>query len=172
MKKRFLILLLLPLMAFTVTDWFTVKLDERVSINFPAEPETKEMGGNPVWIREIDSNSRCMAMTLDFEKLGMDSAMVAVEMQKPATFEQFKNGVLGQMPGSSVISGKQSVTDGHNTFEYVIDMGKKSPKEFNVMYNRNVFIGSKMYSLSFFEKPGQPREEMRNKFFSSMKVAY
>jgi hypothetical protein len=172
MSKRFLILLLLPLMAYTVADWFTVKLDERVTVSFPAEPLLKESGGNPMWVHETDSTSRYMAMIIDFEKLGMDSAMLANEMQKPETFEQFKNGVLSQMAGASLISGKQSLTEGRNIYEYVFDMGKKDSKEFNIMHNRNIFIGSKLYSLSFFEKPQKPQEALRDRFFSSFKTAW
>jgi hypothetical protein len=159
-------------MAFSVADWFSVKLDERVSVSFPGEPMMKDSGGNPMWVHEGDSISRYMALVIDFEKLGMDSAMLASEMGKPETFEQFKNGVLSQMSGASLISEKQSVTEGRHMYEYVFDMGKKDSNEFNIMHNRNIFIGSKMYSLSFFEKTNKPQEDLRNKFFTSLKTAY
>jgi hypothetical protein len=91
-------------------------------------------------------------------------------MDKPEAFEQFKGGVVGQLAGASVISEKNTTINGRKVFEYLIDMGKKDSSALNRMYNRNIFIGAKMYTLSFFEKNEKPQAELRNKFFNSFKV--
>jgi hypothetical protein len=69
MKKQFLFWLILPLMAFTGIEWVTFSIDERVSIDFPMKPKQSESSGNPVWIADANSDSRCMAMVIEFKNL-------------------------------------------------------------------------------------------------------
>lgn len=168
--KKTLLLLFVPLLAFATADWVNVKLDDRVSVNFPATPDEKEMSGNAVWVADAGPNARCMAMVLDFAKFGMDSVTLAAEMGKEVSFTEFKQGILGQIEGSTLISEKKTTVAGKMCFEYVIDMGKTDTAALNKMYNKNVFIGNKMYSLSFYEKDDKPQPEARNKFFNSFKL--
>lgn len=173
MKKIFFALLALPFLAFVAADWVTVKLDEKVSLSFPAEPEKRDMQGNSVWVQDIDADARCMAMIVDFSKFGMDSAGLAAEMEKDASFADFRQGVLGQIENSKLISEKKSKIKGKTCFEYVINMGKENdPAALNIMYSRNIFVGNKMYTLSFYEKNNKLREQDRNKFFNSFKLSY
>jgi hypothetical protein len=170
MRKTLLILAFLPLVAFVTADWIAVKLDDRVSVNFPSVPQQNEKSGNTIWMADGNDASRCMAMVMDFSQYGLDSAGLASEMGKPESFEQFRDGVVGQIEGSSVISEKNTFINGRKVFEFLIDMGKADSSAFNKMYNRNYFIGTKMYSLSFFEKNDKPQPELRNKFFNSFKA--
>lgn len=173
MKKLLAALLLLPFFAFIASDWITVRLDERVTVSFPAKPEEKDMQGNAVWVQDVDQGARCMAMIVDFSKFGMDSAGLAAEMDKPESFDNFRQGVLGQIAGSTLISEKKGTVNGKIYFEYVIDMGKRDqPDALNIMYSRNIFAGSKMYTLSFFEKTNLPREQERKQFLTSFKAGY
>jgi hypothetical protein len=170
MKKQFLFWLILPLMAFASFEWVTISIDEKVSMDFPVKPEQSEMSGNQVWMADQNSDSRCMAMVIDFKSFGMDSAQLAEEMAKPGSYEDFKGGVLGQIEGASLISEKNTTTLGYKTFEYVINMGKKDTSSLNIMHNRNIFVGAKMYTMNFFEKNGKPQDQMRKQFFSSLKI--
>ena len=170
MRKTLSAFLFLPLFAFVTADWVTVKLDDRATIDFPSATEAKDMNGNLMWVQDVGKDARCMAMVYDFGMMGVDSAALADEMSRPEAFEQFKTGVVGQMEGASVISEKNTTVNGRKVFEYLIDMGKKDTSALNRMYNRNYFIGAKMYSLSFFEKNNKSQAELRNKFFSSFKV--
>jgi hypothetical protein len=170
MKKRFLFWLILPLMAFTSFEWVTVSIDERVSVDFPVKPAQSETSGNPIWTADANSDSRCMAMVIDFKNFGMDSVQLAAEMGNPEFYEDFKKGVLGQIEGSSIISEKITTTLGYKTFEYVINMGKKDTSSLNIMYNRNVFAGAKLYAINFFEKTAKPQEQIRNQYFRSIKI--
>lgn len=171
MKKTLIALLAVPFFAFAIADWVNVQLDERASISFPVAPEIKDFGGNQVWVSDAsDSQSRYMMMIMDFSKFGLDSAGVAAEMGKEETFDQFKGGVLGQIPGASLISEKKTTVMGKMTFDYVIDMGKKDPKGYSIMYNRNIFSGAKMYSMNFYEKKDAPKEDLRKKFFESFQI--
>src|SRR6185295_14255611 len=170
MKKQFLLWLILPLMAFTSFEWVTVSIDKRVSIDFPVKPEQSEMSGNPVWMADANSDSRCMAMIIDFKNFGMDSAQLATEMGKPEFYDDFKKGVLGQIEGSSIISEKITTTSGYRTFEYVINGGKKDTSSLNIMHNKNIFVGDKLYTINFFEKNGKPQDQVRDQYFRSIKI--
>jgi len=170
MKKQLLLAFILPFFAFNSIESVRVELDDRVSVEFPETPEEKTMNGNQVWVSDVGSDARCMVMVLDFAKFGMDSAAVADEMSREESFRTFKDGILGEMEGATLISEQKTTTLGYTTFAYHIDMGKTDTEALNVMYNRNVFIGRKMYSLSFYEKPGKPNADKRNHFFKSFKA--
>lgn len=169
MRKTLIALCLLPLLAFVTADWVTIKLDDRVSIDFPAQTEPQDLGGNFMWLHQINDDARCMVMTMDFAKLGMDSAVLADEMGKPESFQQFREGVVAEMEEAAVLSEKNTVVNGHRVFEFLVNMGPDSSK-LNRMYNKNIFVGTKMYSLNFFEKEGKPQAELRNRFFNSFKA--
>jgi hypothetical protein len=169
MKKIF-VLFFLPLVAFTVvSDWKTVNIDSRVSIAFPNDPVVQDNGGNPTWQAIINDHTVCMAMIVDFEKFGLDSAGVATEMVKDEQFASFRDGMLGKMPGASVINEKKRIVSGRLTYDFIVDMGRDA-NSINKMYNRNIFVGSKLYSLSFLEKESQPEKNLRETFFASFKV--
>ncbi len=173
MKKLFAGLLVLPLFAFVALDWVAVKLDERVTVSFPTNPEKKDMSGNSVWTQDIDKDARVMVMIIDFTKLGADSASIAVEMEKDAALSEFREGVLGQIKGGTLISERKSMINGKRYFEYVINMGKtEQPDAFNMMYSRCIFVGDRLYTLNFYEKNNLPRKEDRDKFFASFKLSY
>jgi hypothetical protein len=170
-RKGLWVLLLLPFMAFASFDWLTVTIDDKVSVEFPTQPEKQDMQGNDVWLANHGTNARCMTMVLDFEKFGMDAEMVKAEMGKPESFEGFKTGILSQMEGASIVAEKSTTTNGYITYEFTVDMGKKDTAAGpGMMYNRNIFVGSKMYNLSFFETKGKPMETDRNRFLNSIKI--
>lgn len=170
MKKKLLIWLLLPLMAFTSIEWVTVAIDNKVSVDFPVKPVESESGGNPMWTADANSDARCMVLKIDFKNFGMDSAQVAAEMTKPEFYTDFKGGVLGQMEGATMVSEKITTFLGYKTFDYVINMNKKGDNSLNIMHNKNVFVGDKLYSINFFEKNGKPQEQLRDQFFRSVKI--
>lgn len=168
MKKHLLLFLLLPFLAFAAADWITVKLDEQVSIHFPEQPKVKDSNGNPLWAADVDSTARCVAMIIDFEKMGLDSATLYAELNKEGMFEQFRNGFMGKLEGATLVSEKQSTAEGRYVFDFTVDLEKKL-SGFNRLYNRNIFIGTKMYSLTFYEIKGKPRDAWRNKYFNSIR---
>ena len=170
MRKKILFCLILPLMAFSSFEWITVSIDKRVTVDFPVKPVQSESSGNPMWMADANSDSRCMAMIIDFKNLGMDSAQVAAEMGKPEFYDDFKNGVLGQIKGASLMSERITTTLGYRTFEYVINGGKKDTSSLNIMHNKNIFVGAKLYTMNFFEKNGKPQDQQRDQFFRSIKI--
>lgn len=170
MTRRFLVFLLLPLFAFVTIDWVTIDLDNRFSINFPSKPDQKDLGGNPMWVQEIGTNARCMAIVIDFSNYGLDSAGLAAEMGRDEAMDQFKTGILGQIPGATVTAERITTTQGKKTFELEIDMGNKDTTQLNKMHSKSIIAGTKMYTVSFYEKKNLPQTEMKEKFFNSIKV--
>lgn len=170
MRKSWIALFLLPLLAFSIADWVSLKLDNRVSVSFPSNPEERDSGGNPIWIADAGGDARCMALLVDYKKYGLDSAALTAEMEKESALEEFKVSMMREIEGGKLISEKSTTTKGKLTFEFVVDMGKEDSNAYNIMYSKTIFIGAKMYSLSFYEKSNKPQVELRKKFFSSFAI--
>lgn len=167
MRKHLLFLFFLPLLAFGFNDWVTVNIDEKVSVNFPSQPEEKDMGGNPSLVAKMDNGNGCMSMVIDFSAFGMDSATLANEMSKPESFDQFKQSFLAQIPTAKLISEKNTKALGRTCYEFVVEMNEGSEK--TTMYNKNIIEGSKMYSFNFYDKNNNSEED-RNKFLNSIQI--
>jgi len=170
MKKLLLSLVLLPLFSFVADEWVTVKLDDHVSIDFPSPPQNSSYQGNTVWVQDMDSVARCMALVVDLGKFGMDSAQMAIEMEKPENFEQFRESMMGKMAGAKMISEKKTLTHGLTTYEFVVNMEKVNDGTMTRMFSRNIFYGTKMFSLSFYEKKAGPQEALKDKFINSFRL--
>lgn len=165
--KNLFVLFLLPLLSFNfLADWHSYKLDERASILFPITPTEEGAEGNKMWIANIDSTSRCMVMIMDFGKLGMDSAQVAEEFAQEDSYEIFKKDLMEGIGKGELIDGKVTTTHGYKTFEFVINIRQDASIP-NYMYNKNIFVGNKMYVLYFFELNKTAKNEHRDKFFQS-----
>ncbi|MDB5251806.1 MAG: hypothetical protein JWP27_975 [Flaviaesturariibacter sp.] len=168
MKKQLLLCFLLPLFAFATIDWVNVQLDDHVTVSFPEKPTDTDMKGNDVKILDIGTDARCMSMIIDFEKMGVTAEQIAEEMKGEAAFENFRNSMVAQINGGKVIAEKNTMEQGYPCFEYTINMGPDS--QYGTMYTRNIFVGGKLYTLSFFEKKEKPKAETRERFLSSIKI--
>jgi hypothetical protein len=168
--KKISVLFLLPLFAFNfIADWQPVRLDDRITVLFPVKPQEAEMSGNKVWIADLEGNTRCMAMIMDFGMMGLDSAQMVEEFSRPDAFEEFRNSILAQMENASLLKERDTTANGNKSFEFDIDMGGDT-LALNYMYNRNQFIGTKMVVLNYFERTRTEKNEVREKFFKSLKV--
>jgi hypothetical protein len=169
--KKYFILFLLPLLAFGIIEWTTVNLDDRVSVQFPSTPTSSETRGNPMWIADIDTNSRCMALLVDLGKMGLDSATFTPMLEQDAFYEQFKTSTINSIGDVKFVEERKFKIDGRYAYEFVLE--KETPDlKFNYkrVYIRSLFLGTRIYSLSFFQK--QPADDQRQKFFESVRVQY
>jgi hypothetical protein len=167
MRKLFLFAFLLPLAAFTRLDWSPVKLDDRVSLSFPSQPTQSEFNGNQMWMSDIDAGTRVMAMIVDMEKLGVDSASLTPYLDQPEFYESFRNGALNNMPGATLVDEKHFQINGVHVYDMAVKYDDPSKSKYTKVYIRNMILGSKIYALNFFEN--KSTDNLRNKFFDSFR---
>ena len=168
MRKFLLLILPLACMAFSKADWITVNFDERVSIDFPAEPAKTETNGIPIWSYDKDTAFKCLALVIDYSKFGLDSTALAKELGGENFYKEFRTSMLGQIPGATLLTDEVTKVKGWPAYKLSVDLGEKS--SFDRMYCVNVFVGEKMYSYSFYENAGNLREAGKTKFFDSLRV--
>lgn len=169
--KRGWLVLLLPVMGFVLHDWVRVKIDEHVSVEFPSQPEKKNMLGNIIWSQNVDSNSRCMAASADFADYGMDSTVLAMQYTRDSFMILIRDHVMSQVKGCKIISQYRIQVDDHLAYEFAFEkLHPDSSFTFKKFYNRDILVGTKMYTLSFYEKPNTEDKASRERFFHSFKV--
>jgi hypothetical protein len=169
--KKYFILLLLPLLAFSVFEWIPVKIDDRVSVNFPSSPVQSEAGGNQMWMADLDSNSRCMAMVVDLGKMGLDSATFTPLLDQDDFYQQYKTSTISSIGNINFVEDKRSKVLGRAAYDLVLE--KEVPDlnfSYKRVYIRSVFLGTKVYAFSFFQK--KPADDQRQKFFESLRISY
>ncbi|RZL47353.1 MAG: hypothetical protein EOP00_12205 [Pedobacter sp.] len=167
--KSFLSLFLFSSIFFFQLTWKTIKIDEKVSISFPSKVEKMVMDNKPVWLSDVDSASKCMIMITDMKKMGVDAKTLTEMLKRKETFKSIKNGILAGSTGSVAL--KESITTFKNYPAYYIELDMKGePNEFNKTYIMNIFIGAKMYSMTFAETYQTKHVQQRNKFFESFRV--
>ncbi len=169
MKKILLILAAFVLVSFTAADWVRVSIDSRASVLFPKKAEAQTVGQNQMWQQGVDSNERCMALIIDFGQFGLDSAGVAAEMGKEETFDQFSESMIGQMEGAEFVSKEKTTENGRLVFKYTVDVSKMKGMVYKRMFSRNVFVGDKLYSLSYYVDDTKPSANTA-RFLNSLEV--
>jgi hypothetical protein len=169
MKKLLFLTLPIICLAFIKADWITVKIDEKVSIDFPSAPDTMEANGTHIWSNMKEDGFKCMVVVLDFANFGLDSAGLAAQMEGESFFEDFKTSMLAQMKGASLLTEEVTKVKGWPAYKMVIDLGATTDK-ISKAYCTNMFVGQRLYSLFFYENPAKPEEIKKNKFFDSFRV--
>ena len=167
--KPFLLFLLTVSIFFAQLTWKTFQIDDRVAVSFPSTVEKMTLDNKPVWVSEVDSASKCMIMITDMKKMGVDATTLAEMLKKKKTYQSIKSGMLAGSPGSVAL--KESITTFKNYPAYYLELDMNGEAdEFNKTYIMNVFIGAKMYSMTFGEAYKTKHLEERSKFFGSFKV--
>ena len=90
-------------------------------------------------------------------------------LKKKETYKSIKSGMLAGTPGAVAL--KENITTFKNYPAYYLELDMKSEvDEFNKTYIMSVFIGTKMYSMTFGEAYKTEHLEERSRFFGSFKV--
>lgn len=162
--KKFFVLFILPLFSFTIlSDWETLQIDSRASIEFPLKPN---MDKEDSWSVDFDHVRYLMKIT-DLSKRGLDSAALASIVKQPEMLDLFSKGFLVD-EGSSIIDKKISTLHGYTVFEYVFNPGKNS--QFKKLYAKLIFVGAKTYAPAVFVNDEKASQDNRQKFFNSFKL--
>ena len=166
MMKKIFISLILILVTCTIvhaqTGWVDYKVDNRVSVKLPSQPQIKQ--GYP-YAKDKDS-SVYIVIAIDFVKAtGIDSTQLLPLEGNPDFGNSLKTGMLGQMPGSTLGDVKIGKWNGHYT--YKVDGGNESKKvkEFTYM----IAWGNYMYSLIAIVPDGKSTQG-KDDFFASVKA--
>jgi len=143
------------------TEWVSYKIDDKLSCRVPAQPT--KLDANSVYVKSQDSSVYVIAM-IDMLKLAnLDSATVASQSPTTEFANNFKTGMLGQMPGSTlgdVVIGKWK---GYTC--YNINGGNTTSKL--KIYTFMVFIGVKVYSLMSILPEGR-NAKLKDDYFNSL----
>ncbi len=168
--KTVLILLILPLFAFIKADWFSQAIDSKASISFPGKPEKAVQPNGDTWTFTSELTT-CSVAIIDMKALGMDSAAVKEMLADPKSLLEFRNGLLGEMKGSTLIGEAESKLGGYPSYEFTVDRSSsKADADKLILYNKNVFVGDKIYGLYYYERKARLQESDRIQFFNSFKV--
>ena len=124
-----------------------VKIDDKISFSFPSESTPQESGGNQLWQYSTPENAVFLVMTVDFAKLGLDTATINQEIALPEFFDQYREGIKGKLPEGKLIYETNSTFKGHPVTEYKFSMNPSNT--LITYYSKKYFIGTKVYSLSY-----------------------
>ena len=147
-KTYYLLLFVLMLSAATTkaqTGWITKKLDEKISVKFPSEPEKTTKNGVDIYTVRAKDSIGYSANVIDYNVIvHLDSAALAPVKDTQQFADQMKMGIASKKTNytfGDIVIGKW------NTYTtYNLSASDKVNK--NTLLMRMVLIGSKMYSVS------------------------
>lgn len=169
MKKIF-VLLLLPLLSFSfIADWQPVKIGDRVTVKFPKEPKFEKISDKLKWASSFDANSICEATLTDLREYGIKGPDdIAKNFSSQEQMQGFGIGLLSKIPGGKAISQKNTLFNGHRSYEYIIEVKKDGVID-RYIYIKSLFVGTDLISFHFIQKEKE-RSKNNQRFFSSIKV--
>jgi len=141
------------------TGWFKKKLDDRISVQFPAEPEAQ---GPAFKYKDKDSVGYTAAVT-DFSMFGADSAMIAAETEKEEFADQLKEGFSAQIPDLEITKSETGKWNGYPAYNYEGEIKPKAQK----MYFTCIIVGAKMYAF-VVAGPSELAAKNKDTFFKSV----
>ena len=148
MKKTYYLILLVLILSSAAkaqTDWVTKNIDEKLSIKFPAEPETVTRNGiNSYLVKGKDSIAYSTTL-VDFKVVAhLDSATLAPVKDK----QEFADGMMAGMAKKKTNYTFGAVTIGKwKTYTtYSVSASENANK--STLWLKMILIGSKMYTLS------------------------
>lgn len=148
MKKTYYLLLfvlLLSAAAKAQTTWIAKKLDEKISVKFPTEPQKDTKNGIDVYtLREADSVAYS-ASVIDYKVVAnLDSATLAPVKDTRQFADQWRMGLASKKTNYTFGDVTIGKWESHTT--YSLSGSEKTTK--NTLFIQAILIGSKMYYLS------------------------
>lgn len=144
--------------------WVKQKVDERISAKFPKAPEAAAPGA-PIRVKDNDSCTYLVAAQ-DFGAMGLDSATLQAMAPSDEFIEQFKTG-FASSAGMDI--SKLDVGQWKNYTAYTVEAVTSKDQKRNVNM-KCIFIGSKMYIVSFTAPVGFDGSKKREQFFNSVEL--
>ncbi len=145
MKKFYLLLFTCFItvnMAFGQSNWINYKIDNRVSLKLPSQPQTIDATN----VMATDSNHLAYVVgVVDLVKTdGTDSAKLASIATTPEYIKVFRDNLVGAMPGFDM--GEVKLGTWHNHTSYTLEgvYTRNNAKVYMLLF----IIGSNLYSIT------------------------
>lgn len=142
-------------------SWFTQKLDDKISIQFPNKPTTTDEG--KVYLLFDSDSTVYTANVTDLGLMGLDSAMLAAQVETEDFKEQFKMGLTMQMPALEI---KELTTEKWKCYTTYLLKGTYDERNALVFF-KCVFINTNMYTL-FCIVDAKKSTANKEQFFNSV----
>jgi len=170
MKKitTLLIAVFFTALSFAQDAWKTVQVMDKVTVQMPQTPLKENRAGQNMQVCKSADSSVLMVMSIDFTPFGLDENMLSSMVPTQEFKDQFKGGMVGKMPNSTILDESFSMLqDKYHVYNYTIEMSKDAKKI--KMYLMTVFY--KSYSVAFYYTEGEKANKAeKDKFFSSVKI--
>ena len=166
MKKcyAFFLMMFVLVSAQAQDGWFKQKVDERIAAKFPKAPEAPTAGG-PVRVKDNDSCTYLLAVQ-DFGAMGLDSATLQMMAPSDEFIEEFKEG-FATSAGMDIAKLDVGQWKGYHAYTVEAVTSKDQKRNVNM---KCLFIGSKMYIVSFTAPMGFDGSKKREQFFNSVEL--
>ncbi|MEO7212529.1 hypothetical protein [Mucilaginibacter sp.] len=169
MKKTYYLLLFVLLLSTTLksqTRWVTIKLDERLSVKFPSEPQKTAKNGIDIYTLRAADSVGYSANVIDYKVVAhLDSAALAPMKDKQEFADQLRAGLASVK--TNYTFGDIEIGQWKTYTTYSLSASEKTNK--NTLLIHMVLIGSKMYSLSC-RVPANMVTKASEVFFGSVEV--
>ncbi len=165
MKKYFVVLILfLSIAANAQTQWIATKVDEKIAVKFPINPEKKTGNGTVTFKCKTKDSVSFTASVLDYQVIAkIDSIGLAAIKDTREFADQLKAGIVAQRKDyelGNIEIGKWKTYTTYQILGKKMNDGKK-------LSLKMIVIGSKMYGLSCLV-PDQLVTKDKEIFFQSL----
>jgi hypothetical protein len=149
-KTFYLLLLLVATLAATnptsaQTSWLTKKIDDRLSVKFPGEPQKTTKNGVDSYIFKGSDSISYSSAFIDFKVVAhADSAALAPIKDTQRFADQLKAGIAGQK--ANYAFGDIVIGTWKNYTTYILTGSDNADKKKLSLHM--ILIGSKMYTLT------------------------
>jgi hypothetical protein len=169
MKKNYYLLLFVLILSASAkaqTDWVTKKLDEKLSVKFPVEPEKVARNGVDSYLAKGKDSVKYSTTILDLSVVAhLDSATLAPMKDNQEFADQMGMGIASKKTNYAY----GSVTIGKWNTYTTYDMSATEKTNKSTLLTHMVLIGSKMYTLSCL-LPVNMVTKNNELFFNSVEV--
>jgi hypothetical protein len=169
MKKTYYLILFVLMLSATAnaqTNWITKNIDEKLSIKFPAEPETVTRNGTNSYLVKGKDSIAYATTLVDFKvKTNLDSTALAPIKDK----QEFADRMMAGMASKKTNYTFGAVTIGKwKTYTTYSIAGTENANK-STLWLKMILIGSKMYTLSC-RVPANTVTKNNEVFFDSVEI--
>ncbi len=141
--------------------WIDYRIDNKLSVKLPKEPTPiKE---SSVYVRDKDTTAYIISTFDCLKTADLDSVQLASSAPTVSFAENFKNGIVGKMPGTTL--GQVNIGKWNGYTSYRIEGGNTSKKL--KLYIFTVIIGTNLYSLMVISHDNY-NPIVKDSFFASL----